>query len=340
MANREGKCPKCGGALSIPEELEKFSCMYCGAVLTQEELVPVRTEQAKNPLEDLLVKLYESGDAKTEALIGQMLDLDEYNPKANEIFARLHFNELFLNHTDAMKYFRRDQYVPYFEDYRSKNRTVLEYLDRYALTADDKGKSLMKELSAGLVGAIDETVASDKSLRSRNARSMKEDEYKMILAIFIVPMVQEQKLSIGNALAEALVEAWVKAHPKSKISKATYEDIVTGFRKGKLCFITTAVCGSFGKPDDCYELTSFRAFRDDCMMKTAEGRAMVEEYYNIAPAIVTCIDMGNDPEKEYRDIWERWLAPCLADLEAGNRESCGRRYAQMVRTLENRYLTS
>ena len=36
MANKNGRCPKCGGELSIPEELARFSCMYCGAVLTQE----------------------------------------------------------------------------------------------------------------------------------------------------------------------------------------------------------------------------------------------------------------------------------------------------------------
>ena len=81
----------------------------------------------------MLQQFYETGNEKTEALIGQMLDLDEYNPKANEIFVRLHFNEIFFNHTDAMKYFKRSDYVKYFEDYRIKNRTVLEYLDRYCL---------------------------------------------------------------------------------------------------------------------------------------------------------------------------------------------------------------
>ena len=36
---RSGKCPQCGHALKIPAELTKFSCMYCGARLTQDELV-------------------------------------------------------------------------------------------------------------------------------------------------------------------------------------------------------------------------------------------------------------------------------------------------------------
>ena len=30
-----------------------------------------------------------------------------------------------------------------------------------------------------------------------------------------------------------------------------------------VCFVTTAVCDSFGKSDDCFELTTFRNFRDN-----------------------------------------------------------------------------
>ena len=35
---RSGKCPQCGHALKVPAELTKFSCMYCGARLTKEQL--------------------------------------------------------------------------------------------------------------------------------------------------------------------------------------------------------------------------------------------------------------------------------------------------------------
>ena len=101
MANRNGKCPKCGGELSIPEELAKFSCMYCGAVLTQEELVIIQEKKEKNPLGEILQKLYENGDEKAEDLIDQMLELDQYDAKANEIYARLHFNEIIFEHLDV-----------------------------------------------------------------------------------------------------------------------------------------------------------------------------------------------------------------------------------------------
>ncbi len=339
MANKNGKCPKCGGELSIPEELAKFSCMYCGAVLTQEELVIVREKTEKNPLEDVLQKLYESGDEKAEDLIDQMLELDSYNAKANEIYARLHFNDIIFEHLGVMEHFSRSEYAACFGSYKRQCHPVLETVDRYAMTSKDRGEELMHELSAALVKAIDEAVAADPSLRSRNARAMKLDQYKMILAVYAVPMVQEQKLSVGGRLADILVEEWVSAHPKSRIAKGNYEDMVVGFKKGKMCFITTAVCESFKKPDDCYELTSFRSFRDTHMLRTKAGRALVEEYYEIAPAIVTCINLGEDRAEVYEDIWREWLSPCLADIEAGRMEDCSRRYRDMVESLKGRYLS-
>ncbi len=339
MANRNGKCPKCGGELSIPEELEKFSCMYCGAVLTQEELVVVREKKEKNPLEDVLQKLYENGDEKAEDLIDQMLELDQYNAKANEIYARLHFNEILFEHLHIMEHFSRSEYASSFDNYKRQCRPVLETVDRYGMLAEDKGDALMHELAAGLAKAVDEAVAADASLRTKNARALKLDQYKMILAVYAVPMVQEQKLSLSGRLADILVEEWVAAHPKSKIVKGNYEDMVTGFKKGKMCFITTAVCGSFGKPDDCYELTSFRNFRDGCMLRTPEGRALVEEYYDVAPAIVACIDLGEDRAAVYEGIWKEWLSPCLSDIEAGRTAQCGRRYREMVESLKRRYLS-
>ena len=339
MANRNGKCPKCGGELSIPEELEKFSCMYCGAVLAQEELVVLREKKEENPLDDVLEKLYENGDPKAEDLIEQMLELDQYSPKANEIYARLHFNEILFEHLDSMSHFSRSEYPAYFDRYKNQCRPVLETVDRYAMAAEDRGDGLMHELAAALMKAIDDMVAADASLRTKSARSIKQDHYKTILAVYTVPMVQELKLSIGGRLADILVEEWIASHPKSKLVKGNYEEMVTGFRKGKLCFITTAVCGSFGKPDNCYELTSFRKFRDTYMLKTKEGEALVEEYYDVAPAIVTCIDMEADSASVYKSIWNRWLSPCLSDMEAGRAELCEARYKEMVLDLRKRYLS-
>jgi len=340
MANIEGNCPKCNNPLSIPETLKTFSCMYCGAVLTQEELLSKESGRQEHSLEPELVKLYENKDPKVEDLIDEILEDDKYNAKANEIYARLHFNEILLEHQDAMKYFKRNEYAGYFEKYRMKCRPVLETVGRYADGAADRGEAFMRELAAGLVRGIAENVASDSSTRTKNGRALKESQLRMILAIFTIPMVQEQKLSCSDRLADLLVEEWCRMHPKEKITKGNFRDMESGFKKGKLCFITTAVCDSFGKPDDCYELQSFRAFRDEIMGNSETGRALIHEYYDIAPGIVTCIDMQEDRKEIYRLIWERWLSHCLSDIEENRMESCRLRYEEMVRTLEKKYLAS
>lgn len=78
-------------------------------------------------------------------------------------------------------------------------------------------------------------------------------------------MVLRQKLPSGREFADTLQAVWVERYPKSPFYVGDYETLAGGFRKKKflgLCFITTAVCEAEGKPDDCAELTAFRAFRD------------------------------------------------------------------------------
>ncbi|MBR3621843.1 MAG: zinc-ribbon domain-containing protein [Selenomonadaceae bacterium] len=104
------------------------------------------------------------------------------------------------------------------------------------------------------------------------------------------------------------------------------------------CFITTAVCDSFNKPDNCYELTMFRDFRDNWLMKEADGKTLVNEYYEIAPRIVERINLSENAKNVYLDIWTDYLKPCLSDLECGDNVSCKNRYTQMVADLKHKYL--
>lgn len=103
------------------------------------------------------------------------------------------------------------------------------------------------------------------------------------------------------------------------------------------CFITTAVCDSFGKADDCYELTMFRQFRDTWFREQVDGESLIEEYYAIAPRIVSNINLLDNAKEVYHSIWTEYLKPCLMDLEAGDRVSCKKRYVHMVTDLKKKY---
>jgi tetratricopeptide (TPR) repeat protein len=104
------------------------------------------------------------------------------------------------------------------------------------------------------------------------------------------------------------------------------------------CFITSAACASFGKSDNCYELTAFRAFRDGWLSSQPDGEAIVADYYRIAPAIVSAINRRTDSAAVYSGIWNTYLEKCLRLIEGGQYENCKQEYMNMVRELEKEWL--
>ncbi len=105
------------------------------------------------------------------------------------------------------------------------------------------------------------------------------------------------------------------------------------------CFITSAVCRTFDKPDDCYELTAFRSFRDDWLAIQSDGPALIQEYYQIAPEIVRQIDQQNGSREIYRSIWTEYLIPCLNCINEKQFSKCKRIYVSMVNDLKGKYIT-
>ena len=152
-------------------------------------------------------------------------------------------------------------------------------------------------------------------------------------------MIKSFGFSIGDAFALALCDKWIETYPKFIYRIGTYEDLAAGFRKKfKLCFLTTAVCEYDNKPDDCYELETLRAFRDGYLASSEGGKELIEEYYNIAPGIVTSIDVRCENDSVYPMIRDKYIAPCISDIENGRMESCQSRYITMVNELKSKYL--
>lgn len=103
------------------------------------------------------------------------------------------------------------------------------------------------------------------------------------------------------------------------------------------CFITTAVCENFGKSDDCFELTTFRNFRDGWLTAQPDGKSLIAEYYAIAPRIVANINRAANPAKIYDTIREKYLEPCLNFIMCGDNLSCKNKYVEMVTELKKIY---
>ena len=127
---------------------------------------------------------------------------------------------------------------------------------------------------------------------------------------------------------EWLEKAKAKGHPHA-------EELI---KKIKNCFITTAVCESFNKPDDCFELTTFRNFRDNWLALQSDGKILIAEYYKIAPQIVANINKLTNASEIYKKLWNDWLAPCLEFIKVGDNVACKNKYVEMVNRLKKLYL--
>lgn len=111
-----------------------------------------------------------------------------------------------------------------------------------------------------------------------------------------------------------------------------------GTRNQSGCFITTAVCDSLGKSDDCFELTTFRKFRDGWLTAQSDGKVLIAEYYAVAPQIVAKINSLADAAQIYEKIRQRYLEPCLNFIGRGDNISCKNTYVAMVNDLKRKYL--
>ena len=100
------------------------------------------------------------------------------------------------------------------------------------------------------------------------------------------------------------------------------------------CFLTTAVVELRGEADGGPTLTALRAFRDGYMTRTAERRALVAEYYAIAPKIVAAIPGGHAG-------WERIVAEvdaAVAAIAAGDEDGAFGIYVDLVIRLKADWL--
>lgn len=110
-------------------------------------------------------------------------------------------------------------------------------------------------------------------------------------------------------------------------------NVITGGGSGGGCYITTATCEELGKPDDCYELTMFRNFRDNWLSNQPDGKELIARYYKTAPAVVELINKQKNRVEIYHYISDTYLVKCLDYIEKGENQKCKELYIDMVEYL-------
>lgn len=239
---------------------------------------------------------------------------------------------LFENLESRIHRFKKDAYEELFTSYMESNREFFEELNRMLSAADNE--VFLQEFTEAVVSYGEELLgrAGNKVKRENMQLNL-----NMFMAVYFLPGVLEGKQLKAKQLAESICDAWALKFKGSNIKSAEYQDIQAGF-KSKLCYVTTAVCRSLHKPEDCYELHLLRNYRDNYLTLTENGEALVKEYYDIAPTIVKRIDKSDNPDKIYRHIWEKYLKPCISFIENGENEKCSKTYIRMVEELRQRYV--
>ena len=96
------------------------------------------------------------------------------------------------------------------------------------------------------------------------------------------------------------------------------------------CFLTTACVEHRGLPDDCRELMVLRAFRDDWLAKQEGGLEEIRAYYHLAPAVVERIKARSDAGEVLEEIYQRYILPCVAHVEAGEMKETYALYKELV----------
>lgn len=243
---------------------------------------------------------------------------------------------IFTTSMAEMKHFNRKTYPSIMDGLRGQYDSTLQMIPELYEEEGQKKETLEYVSDYILAQGIE----SLDGITNKHKKSIAVLDHNMALAIAIIPLITYYRETCMNELADIMAESWNKHYPQNKITKATQENVEGGF-KTKLCYITTAVCESLDKPDDCYELTTLRDYRDNYLLSEGpEGKAIVEEYYNIAPTIVKHINRREDHKQIYEQLWQEYLSPCITLIEDDKKEQCKEVYSSMVRRLQEQYFLS
>ena len=228
--------------------------------------------------------------------------------------------------------------VSYAEKFNEKYNESVEFMDKLHeeyVKAYDK-KALTKQIADAPSSMVNSIISKLKHRKKKETTLM---GYNLGMVAYFNTILLFYPSEYFEELVDAVIESWNETFPKYKIQKAEYSMIATGFKR-HYCYITTAVCKSQGLGDDCHELTLLRDYRDGYLSGTSYGRELINEYYDIAPTIVSRIDMSEKSDKVYSDLYKYYIAPCIDLIENNEPDLCLKKYKSMVDDLKENYLYS
>jgi len=228
------------------------------------------------------------------------------------------------------KRLQKKSYLDDIENFRIRYQPLFQELAKVLEETPDT-----REMLAEILPTYGLTLL--EQIPSKRKREIACVGYNLNMVAYILPLLGEMQTAYAHAFCEEIVAGWNGKIPDAKITVTTVSEIEDGFKKN-LCYITTAVCQGLNKGDDCYELSLFRAYRDDYLLQTEEGKQMVAAYYNVAPTIVKRIRRQGDAVFTFQGIWDTYLKPCVRLIEQKEHDAFKNLYYEMVNELEKEFL--
>ena len=314
------KCPHCKEEMQAPAGRESILCMFCGEKIDLEEAQAETAEEQKEQTEDALDSIDKKAAEREE----------------NLQFVLGHVGAVCRDCHEKVRAFKKDSYAGIFESHKQENYAFYTSIKQILDSTEDK--TVLDYHYRQIAGAfIEEQKTALEQVRRKNDKFSMQMDKNMFMVIYVLPAVKEIRNDKADRLAEVICEEWRKAFKDSNISAADYDSIAQGFKR-KLCYVTTAVCLNLNKGEDCEELRLIKDFRDGYLSSTEEGRALIDEYYDIAPTLVKRIARDAEAQEKYIWLWNTYLAPCVEYIKSGRQEDCKKTYCDMMDVLREKYM--
>lgn len=247
---------------------------------------------------------------------------------------RCELSDLITDVANPLEDFQKKDYEKHFLDYLEEHRPLFQDLEDAYIYSDQK-EELVQSLAESLALFAEKELRKEPKKRKRTRRLT---DYNMTLVVYVFPALLKENPQSGEPFARGILRSWKEHFPKTNLHIATYGEIESGFKK-RYCYITTAVCQSLHKGDDCEELVLLRDYRDSYLMEMSNGQEVIREYYDVAPTIVKHINRRKDSPQIYRNIYDNYLGRCIELIRQGKKEQCRKVYTAMVYDLEEKYFS-
>lgn len=138
----------------------------------------------------------------------------------------------------------------------------------------------------------------------------------------------KQKLSAKPLKKTAKQVVKKKTNQKKKGPAKKKEDL--------MCFLTNACVSYYGLPDNAYELTTLRYYRDTYLRSSKQGENLVQAYYQVAPIIVQKLNNDKHAKMVYAYIFNQVKKACT-EIEQTQLETAKTTYINLVAFLKDKY---